>query len=131
MSLRQVSFPWLTDVFTTTDATVTSSAACTVIIPSGACGWVEMTVTARNTTSGAGAMIRVVQSFQNISGSLTLAASLVTPVALNGDATFIASLVASTMATFGTSGTSIVPTVKGPVVAANVEWLLDCRYTIH
>ena len=129
MSQRQISFPWVSDVITTTDATVTSSAACTMAIPSNACGFLEMTLTARNTATGKGGMIRTIQSFQNIAGVLTLAITLAVPVALNGDAVFIATLPA-TVASFTASGTSVVPKVTG-VIATNIEWLLDCRYTIH
>lgn len=129
MSVRQIQSPWVTDVIATTDATVTASAPCTVVIPTGACGYVEMTLTARNTTTGKGAMIRTVQGFQNVAGTLTLAAALGAAVALNGDATFIATLPA-TMASFAVSGTSVQPKVTG-VIATNIEFLLDCKYTIH
>lgn len=128
MSKRQIRFPWLSDVLSTTDATVTTSAACTAAIASGACGFCEMTLTARKSTN-VGAMIRVVQEFENVAGTLTLAGALTTICALNGNAAFIASL-PGTVAGFSVSGTSVVPQVTG-VAATNIEWLLDCRYTIH
>jgi hypothetical protein len=128
MSIRQIQSPWLSDVLTTTDATVTASAACTAAIPSGAVGFLELTVTARNTTTGAGATIRMMQAFKNVSATLTLATA-VTVIALNGDATFVAALLA-TPVTFVVSGTSVQPKVTG-VIATNIEWLLDARYTIH
>jgi hypothetical protein len=129
MSQRFVQNPWLTDVVTTTDATPTVSAATSYSIPSGASGYVEMLVQARNTATNVGAAAKVARTFQTPGGVLALTGALVTLVgtagALIGDATLTTALISLT-----SSGVIVQPRVTG-IIATNIEWLLDVRYWIN
>lgn len=128
MSQRFIQNPWLSDVFTTTNATITSSTTAIYAPPSGSTGYVEITILARNTSTGAVGVSKIAQSFKNIAGTVSLAGSLISIVgvagALVGDlTTAIAGLIVVSTAT-------ITPQVTG-IVATNIEWLIDARYWVN
>jgi hypothetical protein len=130
MSQRFIQNPWVTDVFTTTNATPTVSAAASFVIPSGAGGIALMTASARNTSTGASASAQVARTFQNIAGVLSLTGSLITIASgalgvLLGDATMVTALI-----DFTSSGTTFQPRVTG-IAATNIEWLLDVSYRVN
>lgn len=129
MSQRFVQNPWLTDVFTTTNATPATSGSTSYSVPSGVGGYVEMLATARNTATNVSASAKVARTFQTPGGVLTLTGSLITLVgtagALVGDATLVTAL-----AGLAVSGSIVQPQVTG-ILATNIEWMLDVRYWIN
>lgn len=129
MSVRGIQNPWLSDVITTANATPTVSTNAAFVIPTGVGGYCEMTVTARNTATGASSTAKVGRTFQNVAGVLTLTGALIALVGTAGagvgDATMTAIL-----ANFTQSGTTLQPQVTG-IAATNIEWLLDVRYTLN
>jgi len=129
MSQRFVQNPWLTDVFTTANATATQSAAVSYAVPSGASGYVEMTAVARNTATGAGGVAKVARTFQTPGGVFAFTGSLITLASgalgvLLGDASMVTAL-----ANFANSGSTIQPQVTG-IAATNIEWMLSVCYWI-
>lgn len=122
MSLRQIQSPWLTDIISTTDATPTISAACSYTVPSGAMGYVDINVIVKGAATIVTATTRV--PFRNVSGVLTLLTAIPI-VALAGDAGLLAAVLNVT-----TSGTTVQPRVTG-IAVTNLEWILDCRYSVN
>lgn len=121
MSLRQIGFPWTTDVINTTDATPTVSAACSYVVPSGGFGICMCTALIK--ASATFAFAQLVFPFRNIAGTLTLLTTA-SPLAVQGDAGLLTAVLDVTK-----SGTTIQPRVTG-IVATNLEWTLDCYYRV-
>lgn len=125
MSLRYVQHPWLTDVFTTANATATASTNAGYTVPTGASGRVELWATARRTSDNLVGFFHVLTTFENIAGTLTLST---TQKFFGG---FLGSAAINTiLADFTTSGTTIQPLVTG-IAATNIEWLIDARYDVN
>jgi hypothetical protein len=123
MSKRFIQNPWLSDVFTTTNATPSNGNGTTnYTAPSGVAGYVQVTVVARNTATGVGATIVTGAEFHNIAGVLTVT-QLVTPIV-----SLIGSIAIAV--TIAASGTSVQTSVTG-VAATNIEWLVDSLYRVN
>jgi hypothetical protein len=125
MSVRQVQTPWLTDVFTTTDATPHDSATAAYAPPSGSAGVAEMSVVARNTATGASASAVVTQTYKNVSGTVSLVGALTSIVPAIGDA----GLLAIVSAFAATGGTTITPRLTG-IIATNIEWFISVKHMV-
>lgn len=125
MSQRSIRHPWLSDVFTTADATPTVAANASAAIPSGASGMVEVTAVARNTATGATASVKVIRAFKNVSGTLTLVGALGTIAAALGDAAMVV-----IVADVTSSGATVQPRVTG-IAATSIEWLIGAEYYLN
>lgn len=122
MSLRQLPGQILSDVITTTDATVTVSTNCSYVVPSGAYGYIIYFCIAKKTSNGTVMSSTISQSFRNVSGTLTLAGTAVNIVSPTGDATLLTATLS-----FSVSGTTLQPQVTG-IAATTLEWTLDATY---
>lgn len=133
MSVRQVQSPWLSDVIDTTDATVTTSAACSYTPPNGSAGTCEYKVVARNTSTGTMVAWRAEAPWKKVGSTLTVGsllnvggAALALVGASAGDVTAFATAAISVVASAGV----IQPKVQG-IAATNIEWLIHCKYDVN
>src|ERR1700704_2394527 len=122
MTLRQCQTPWLTDVFTTADATPTNSAIAIYAPPLGSGGVVEMRVIATN-AAGATASMLVSQTWKNVAATVSLVGVLNTIQAATGDAGMVAILAAFVV----TGGTTLVPRVTG-IALTNITWFIEVKH---
>ena len=125
MSLRQIRSPWQSDVLTTADATPTVATNASAVIPTGAGGHVEVTATGRNTATGASFSMKVIRSFKNVSGTLSLNGTIGVIAAATGDAGLLTALVDVT-----SSGTTVQPRVTG-IAVTSIEWLVSAEYFVN
>lgn len=122
MSLRFINNPWLTDVFSTANATPSNgNGTSNYTPPSGSAGYVQLTVVARNTSTGVGATIVTGALFYDGAGVLTVTPMGTPIVSITGALAISATLIAS--------GTTVQPQVTG-VAATTIEWLIDAIYRV-
>lgn len=127
MSQKRVQDPWLSDVFTTTNATQTTSAACSFSTPSNSTIFAHMRATARNTSTNREMVIERYAVYNNFTGTLQVATDGVLNGLMNGQGD---AAMAGVSGTLVVSSPTIQPKVTG-LAATNVEWLIDVRYWVN
>lgn len=125
-NLRQSQFPWLTDVISTVDNSLTISTACSYVVPNSAAGHVDFTALLKATDLVASVTTRY--AFRCTSGGVLTILTAIPIVAIAGDATlFVTSGISA-----GTSGATFQPKVTGQADGITaITWFLDCKYFIN